>query len=270
MTRPLILLTNDDGIESPGLAAAAYALSSLGELLIIAPLHQQTSASRSRPPRVVHGGRILQMTVRYQEQSWEGFAVDATPAVTVDHGIQELAKRPISLAVSGINFGENVSTCVTVSGTVGAALQAAEYGIRAIAVSLEVKEEDLFSHNEAVDFSAAVHFLRYFADRALNIDQPADVDVLKVEIPAGAHADTPWVVTRLDRFMYYQASFSKREDIFTDPTEMRLIIKKGEYGQQGTDGAALAQGIVSVTPLSLDLTSRVDLASLREIILGDK
>jgi 5'-nucleotidase len=90
-TQPLILVTNDDGIESPGLAAAAAALAPLGELLIIAPLIQQTSRGRSRPLRDGSDGRIIRRTVVFEGQSWEGYAVDATPAVVVDHGILELA-----------------------------------------------------------------------------------------------------------------------------------------------------------------------------------
>lgn len=266
--QPLILVTNDDGIESPGLAAAVAALAPLGEVLIIAPLHQQTSSARSRPAREGTDGRIFRRTIGYQEQRWEGYAVDTTPAVAVDHGILELSNRPISLAVSGINYGANVGTCVTVSGTVGAALQAAEHSIPAIAISLELKEKepDLYTHNSAIDFSAAVHFLSYFAERTLKHDLPEDVDVLKIEIPADAAESTHWVVARQDRFAYYQTDITERDDFFTDPSELKLITRKGEYGQEGTDAHALAMGWVSVTPLSLDLTSRVDLTELRQII----
>ena len=270
--QPLILVTNDDGIESPGLAAAVAALASLGEVLIIAPLHQQTSTARSRPARDSTDGRIFRRTIGYQGQSWEGYAVDTTPAVAVDHGILELSNRPISLAVSGINYGANVGTCVTVSGTVGAALQAAEHGVPAIAISLELKEKepDIYTHDSAIDFSAAVHFLSYFAERTLKHDLPDDVDVLKIEIPAEAAEGTHWVVVRQDRFAYYQTDISERDDLFSNPTELKLITRKGEYGQEGTDAHALSQGWVSVTPLSLDLTSRVDMTELRRIISGNE
>jgi len=268
--QPLILVTNDDGIESPGLAAAAAALASLGELLIIAPLHQQTSRGRGRHERGSTDSRILRRTIGYQGQSWEGYAVDATPAVAVDHGILVLADRPVSLAVSGINYGENVGSCVTVSGTVGAALEAADYGIPAIAISLELKEPDFYTLNSAIDFSAAVHFLRYFAERTMKLDFPEDVDVLKIEIPVSAGESIRWIVTRQDRFAYYHADYADRKDFFTDPADLKLITRKGKYGQEGTDAHALAQGWVSVTPLSLDLTSRVDLKELRRIISDDE
>jgi 5'-nucleotidase len=268
-TQPLILVTNDDGIESPGLAAAAAALAPLGELLIIAPLIQQTSRGRSRPLRDGSDGRIIRRTVVFEGQSWEGYAVDATPAVVVDHGILELADRPVSLAVSGINYGENVGTCVTVSGTIGAALQAADYGIPSIAISLELKETDYYTHNTAIDFSIAGDFLRFFVQRILKNVFPEDVDVFKIEIPAEAKAETPWVVTRQDRFSYYQGYFPERLDVFAGPTEFIPITLKGEYGREGTDAHALAQGKVSVTPLSLDLTSRVDLTDLQRTLSED-
>ncbi|MCJ7825611.1 MAG: 5'/3'-nucleotidase SurE [Anaerolineales bacterium] len=268
-SQPLILVTNDDGIESPGLAAAVAALAPLGELLIIAPLHQQTSRGRSKPVRGGTDGRILRRTVTYQGQNWEGFAVDATPAMAVDHGILELAKRPVALAVSGINYGENVGTCVTVSGTVGAALEAADFGVPAIAISLALDKPDYYTHDTGIDFSAAHHFLRYFSERILKTNLPGDVDVLKIEIPADAGTGTDWVVSRLDRFAYYQGYFPEREDVFAGPTELRAITRTGEYDQEGTDAHALARGWVSVTPLSLDLTSRVDLTDLQRIISGN-
>jgi 5'-nucleotidase len=263
---PLILVTNDDGIDSPGLAAAVSALDPLGDLLIVAPLHQQTSAGRSRPAQIVRGGLVNRRTVRYGDQSWAGFAVDTTPAIAVDHGVLELAKRPISLVVSGINYGENVSTCVTVSGTVGAALQAAEYRIPAIAVSLEVGGQEFYSHSTAVDFTAAIYFTRLFAARFIEIPIPEDVDVLKIEVPANADEQTPWVVTCLDRMMYYQAHFSERQDVFNEPTEISMITRKGEYSREGSDAHALAQGWVSITPLSLDLTARTELAKLSNLL----
>src|SRR5512136_2123903 len=158
MTQPLILLTNDDGIASPGLAAAAAGLAPLGELLIVAPATQQTSMGRSRTQQGDLDGRLFRTCVTYGEQSWPGVGAHATPALTVEHGLRELASRPVSLVVSGINYGENVSTCVTVSGTLGAAFEAAERGIPALAFSLETGVMRYYDHDAQVDFTAAMHF----------------------------------------------------------------------------------------------------------------
>lgn len=266
MRKPYILVTNDDGIDSPGLAAAVAALDPLGDLLIVAPLVQQTSMSRSRPARGGTSGKLVKQSVQYADQTWEAVAVDATPALTVEHGIQEIADRPIDLAVSGINYGENVGSCVTVSGTIGAALEAAERGIPALAVSLELMETDYYTHDASIDFSACMYFLHYFAEQAIRANFPSDVDVLKIEIPPNATPDTEWIVTRQDRLSYYKPEISTREDIFSGEAKVSYTPLKGEYTSEDTDAYALARGIVSVTPLSLDLTSRVDLSDLKRLL----
>jgi 5'-nucleotidase len=266
MTKPLILVTNDDGIASPGLAAVAAALDSLGELLIVAPASQQTSMGRSRTRIFNLDGTISPHSVSYQGQTWDGFSVSATPALTVEHAIQELAPRPIDLVVSGINYGENIGTCITVSGTIGAAMEAAERGLKAIAVSLETDSARWYEHDHSVDFGAALYFVRLFAARSLENNWPSDVDVLKVEIPISATPESGWMVTRQDRISYYTPILAKREDIFADPSRMEHSVAKGQYTQKDTDAYALAKGIVSVTPLSLDHTSRVELAEIQKLI----
>ena len=262
MSRPLILVTNDDGIDSPGLAAAAGALDALGDLLIVAPATQQTSMGRSRSERGERDGRIQTATVSLGARRWPGFAVNATPAMTVEYALQALAPRPVQLVVSGINHGENVGTCVTASGTIGAALEGAERGVRAMAVSLEVPDSQYFEHAEAAAFEPAMHFITLFAGASLGRAWPADVDVLKIEIPATATRETGWRVTRQDRFAYYQPTLPAVDLDFSLPSRMVHRPAKGQFSREGTDTFALAQGLVSVTPLSLDLTSRV---TMREV-----
>jgi len=266
MNAPLILLTNDDGIQSPGLAAAAEALNELGELLIIAPSEQQTSMSRSRSQQYGADGRLKPVTVSYNDHEWEGISANATPALAVEHAVLEVAERPIALAVSGINYGENVGTCVTVSGTIGAALEAAERGIPSLAVSLELESTDYHSHSKEVDFTIAIHFTRLIAEKMINATFPHDVDVLKLEVPAKASKDTDWVLTRQDKLSYYMPYVDKRQDVFSGPGKIHHQPSKGQFTDKTTDAYALAQGLVSVTPLSLDLTSRVDLSKFAKLL----
>ncbi len=263
MTRPLILITNDDGIASPGLAAVAAALDPLGELLIVAPASQQTSMGRSRSQQGNRDGRLRKRQVHYGNQSWDGVAANATPALAVEHGIQELAMRPVALVVSGINYGENVGTCVTVSGTIGAAMEAAERGIPAMAVSLETRVSQYHEYDETIDFGTAIHFVRFFAARILGKTLPPDVDVLKIDIPASATPETGWIVTRQDKMSYYTPAMPKRSQLFGTKGRITHAVAKGEFSQEGSDTHALAKGIVSLTPLSLDLTSRVSLNKVR-------
>ncbi len=269
MTRPLILVTNDDGIDSPGLAAAVAALDPLGDLLIVAPAEQQTSMSRSRSQQHGADGRLFRREVRFGEQVWPAVAANATPALVVEHAVQELAPRPIDLAVSGINYGENVGTCVTVSGTIGAALEAAELGIPSLAVSLEVDKRLHFAHDlESLDFGAAMHFTRLFAAGMLGKSLPPDVDLFKVEVPASATPHSGWVVAPQDRLRYYRLTLPARDDPFTGEAYVSHLIAKGEFAIEGSDTWALAQGLVSITPLSLDLTARTDLDALRVMFDG--
>ena len=103
--KPLILFTNDDGIDSPGLWAAVEALAGLGELLVVAPREQQSGTGRSMP--VTSEGRIYERVHRVNGSEITVYAVDGTPAQAVQHGVLELSPRLPSLVVSGINYGEN-------------------------------------------------------------------------------------------------------------------------------------------------------------------
>lgn len=251
-----ILITNDDGIDSPGLAAVVAAVDDLGELLIVAPRVQQTSMGRARSQNEGRDGRLFQREIVIGGRRWPAFAANATPALTVDHALQELASRPVDLVISGINYGANVGSCVTVSGTIGAALEAAEHGIPAIAASLEIREGDIHGYRDDVDFTAAAHFVRLFARRLLAGSAPPDVDFLKIDVPTAATPQTPWQLTRQDRFAYYRPTMPPRADKFAGAGTFDHIAQHGQFAAEGTDTHALAHGIVSVTPMSLDLTSR--------------
>ena len=122
-SRPQILLTNDDGILSPGLWAAAASLSKLGFVTVTAPREQSSGAGRSLPS--TSDGTIQEQRVQVNGQAWTVYSIGGTPAQTVLHGIYEVMPAKPDLVVSGINYGENVGTGVTISGTVGAAMEAA-------------------------------------------------------------------------------------------------------------------------------------------------
>lgn len=255
MTRPLILLTNDDGIASPGLAASAAALAPLGDLLIVAPSVQQSGMGHSYPTS--NDGRLFERTVSYNGQSWKGYAANASPAQAVLHGVLELADRRPALVVSGINYGENIGVHITVSGTVGAALEAAEHGIPALAVSLEVDPALHYSNDGSVDFSAAAYFTRLFAERWLTGPRPAGVDVLKIDVPASATPATPWRVARLERGPYSVPLPPQRRSL-DDVGRIGYMLNRSLALEPDSDAAVLRAGLVAVTPLTTDLTARVE------------
>lgn len=265
MGKPQILLTNDDGIRSPGLWAAAEALSAVGFVTVAAPREQSSGMGRSLPGN--SDGIIKTEVMRIQDKEWSVYAVGGTPAQAVLHGILEIMPQPPDLVVSGINYGENVGTGVTISGTVGAALEAASHGIPALAMSLETDRGLHRSYSTETDFSAAAWFAATFARLMLGKHFPADVDVLKVDVPATATRETRWQITRIARQRYYVAVPPKRRN-WAEPGEVDYA-ESARLGDEykGSDVYALrVQHEVSVTPLSLDLTSRVDFHALEDLL----
>ncbi len=260
--QPLILVTCDDGVESPGLRAAVRAVLSLGEVMVSAPCEQQTGAGRSLP--TFNDGAIHEIEYEVDGQRVPAYAIYGSPAQAVLYALVELVARQPALCVSGINFGENVGSGVTASGTVGAALEAADAGVPALAVSLETDKKYHYNHSQEVDFSAASHFTRYFASRMLSRPMPADVDLLKLEIPCDATPDTPWRVTRLSRQRYFRPLPSGRRYLAEKRRlDYDMVIDKATLEPDSDIQAVLVDRVVAVTPLSLDLTSRVEFSDLR-------
>jgi 5'-nucleotidase len=261
MTPFQILLTNDDGIDSPGLWAAAEALSALGQVTVAAPRCQESGTGRSMPS---HSDlTIVPRLMRIGDRDWEVFAVGGTPAQVVQHAILEILPSRPDLVVSGINYGENFGSSITISGTIGAALEGAASGIPSLAVSLQLLQQEHFSNYAPLDFSAPAHFTRQFAAAILAGDLPVDVDILKVDVPAGATPATPWRITRLSRHRYYQAESNRRQR-WEDPSSLvyHSRVTPADVTPDSDIAAVLFDGVVSVTPLSLDMTSRVDMMAL--------
>ena len=262
--RPLILLTNDDGIRSPGLKAAARAVQGLGELLVVAPATQQTAMGRSFTGRA---DAVLEPAgFDVEGQAVRAYACEGSPASVVRHGLLVLCRERLpDLVVSGINYGENVGGSITASGTVGAAFEAASLGIPALAASLQMHPSAFLHHGEQ-DWQAAEHFLGLFARKLLRASLPFDVDVLKLDVPEQATPDTPWRFTRLSRQRYFTR-------VLEAPTlASRLgdghVAVKVDHAtlEADSDIQALVEGAVAVTPLSLDATSRTDFHLLRQAL----
>jgi 5'/3'-nucleotidase len=260
-TKPQILLTNDDGILSPGLWAAAASLSRLGFVTVTAPRDQCSGMGRSLPS--TSDGIIEEKKVQVKSQEWTVYSIGGSPAQTVLYGILDVMKRRPDLVVSGINYGENVATGVTISGTVGAALEGAALEIPSLAVSLEAAPEFHLTYSNELSFLAAAEFTYRFAEMLLHKRLPPDVDVLKVDVPSDATVGTPWQLTRLSRQRYYEPLAPERPS-WREPG-MLTYREAGRLENEPADTDVYAlrkKRIVSVSPLSLDLSSRVDLAEL--------
>ncbi|MEA4906687.1 MAG: 5'/3'-nucleotidase SurE [Anaerolineaceae bacterium] len=261
-----ILLTNDDGIQSPGIWTAAQALSKLGFVTLAAPRDQASSTGRSMP--LSSDGKIVQTNMQIGDQDWVVYAVGGTPAQVVVHSVLEIMPATPDLVVSGINYGENLGNSVMTSGTVGAALEAASLGIPAIAASVELQDIREFNvYSENVRFDTAAYFTAYFAQAMLEKRMPHDVDVLKIEVPHDATLQTPWRVTRQGRDRYYKPMLERTGSWDENGRVYGLVGPNYDLIEPDSDiHAMLVDRVVSVTPLSLDLTSRVDFGELEQLL----
>jgi 5'-nucleotidase len=258
---PLIVVTNDDGVHSPGLHAVVKSVCDLGEVLVAAPRRQWSGASRSYP--TVYDKSIYPEEIPVNCHTVMAYGMETSPAQAVLSALLDLVPRPPNLLISGINFGENLGTGVTISGTVGAAIEAASFGVPALAVSLETPKEFHYQHSDTVDFAAAAAITRRFAKIVLAGALPSDVDILSINIPGDATPDTPWQITRVSRQRYHVPQPSGR---------LNLSDQKGIDYEQAVDWDTLEPNsdvralavdrVVSVSPLSIDLTAQVDLGIL--------
>ncbi|MCX7851695.1 MAG: hypothetical protein N2383_02820 [Caldilineales bacterium] len=258
---PLILITNDDGIHSPGLRAAVAALEGVGERLIVAPTEQQSGMSRSLPASF--DGRLHAIAYEIGGVSLPAYHLAGSPAQAVLYGVLEIAPRLYDrwpdLVVSGINYGENLGGNTMISGTVGAALQAGDMGIRSLAVSLETHKAYHLNYGHDVDWAGAMYWLRYFARLALRpLSWPRDVAVLKIDLPATATPQTPWRLTRQSRQPYFVARVVPGRDLSAaEPLDYGVTIDRARLEPLSDIAVFADDRHIAVTPLSTDLTARL-------------
>ncbi|MFP3909339.1 MAG: 5'/3'-nucleotidase SurE [Archaeoglobaceae archaeon] len=255
----VILLTNDDGVYSAGLRASYEALKDLGDVYVVSPAVQKSAVGRSIS--IMEPIRVSEVSI----DGMEAYAVDGTPTDSVIIGIHEIIKRVPDVVVCGINIGENISSeSVTTSGTVGAALEAATQDAPSIAVSLQVPDIEKFeSFSQKFDFTLAKKVLAAVVKK-VNRGMPRGVDVLNVNIPLDFSGGLE--VTYLARRLY-----RTRIEERLDPRGRKYYWIDGveiEDEKEGTDLQALRKGKVSITPITLDSTARVDLEDLKRWFHG--
>jgi 5'-nucleotidase len=240
MKRPLILVSNDDGYDSPGIYALVRSLNRIAETVVAAP---------ATPQSAVGHAITVQMPLRAREvqrgKGFRGWAVEGTPADSVKLGVSTLLQRKPDLVVSGINHGMNTSINIMYSGTVSAATEGMILGIPSIAISLA-------SHAQDADTTAAALFARSIARTVLRRGLPAGT-LLNVNVPAIPLADIRGVaVTRQGR-SWWDDGFETR----TDPNGKEYYWLYGTYkwdSDPQADDHALQNKLISVTPLHYCLT----------------
>jgi 5'-nucleotidase len=243
-----ILLTNDDGIHAPGLAALYRALRGCHDVYVVAPETEMSAVGHAI---------TLKTPLRVQEIETDGgfcgYAVAGTPADCVKIGLQELFDRRPEVVLSGINLGANVGVNILYSGTVSAATEGAFLGVPAVAVSLNTRSEP--------DFSVAAHFSRYLLrfimqnplrpGTALNVNVPA----LPAEKIRGV-AFTRQGTTRLEE--YFERRTDPRGNVYYWLAGEKFV----ENGRSNTDTAALKEHKITITPIHYDLTCEKELTRL--------
>lgn len=260
MSRPLILITNDDGVKSPGLLAVARALRGLGDLMVAAPREQQSSSGRAffwnkRPAR--------KSILRIGRQQIPAFAVDASPAVTMRYALLLAVPRKPALVVSGINYGENLGSGLTISGTVGAALEAAAEGVPALAVSLETAKEFHMTHSAEINFAGAAFWTRWMAEKMLAGAMPENAPLVNINVPSDATRHTAWRVTRASHQAYFRSLVHGGKFVGYDS-----FVDLETLEHDSDIYAVRVARVVSVTPLTYDLTARVNLKTFAARLNG--
>ena len=255
---PLILVTNDDGVHSPGLRAAAEAVADLGDLLLVAPVTQQTAMSRAFVTDA-GAGVVQRVTILVAGRTVPGYAVSGSPVMAVTHAVLELAERPIRLSVSGINYGENIGSTIGVSGTVGAAFEADAYGIPSIAAAITAQVSEWRTVG-TLDWTAARHFTRLLARQVLDQGMPEGVSVLNLNVPRSATTRTELRRTVQSQQPYYvrrgPASARPLDQPYQFPVE---VVVDRDRLEPGTDiHAIVCDQVASVTPLTWQMTAHTD------------
>jgi len=261
---PHILVTNDDGVTSPGLLALTRALRPYGDVTVIAPDSNRSAIGRGI---TIHNPLHLD-EVRLADGT-PAFATDGTPVDCVRFATTGILDTPPDVVVSGINLGVNLGDDVTYSGTVAAALEGMLLGIPGIAVSAQSTDQRADQWDgDAYDFRVAAAFAARLIAVVLADDFPERV-MLNVNAPGrGPGEVTEAWVTRLGRRVY-------RDELRVVPGEdgrRRYSIYgpvAGYQREQGSDFAAIEAGAISVTPMHFNLTDLDGMGRLEALTLAD-
>ncbi len=254
-----ILVTNDDGIGAPGLAALVEALTRVGHVAVVAPDRQQSAVGHAL---------TVSEPLRAFAVPWEGtelcYAVNGTPADCVKLAVTALLPWRPDVVLSGINHGRNTAVNILYSGTVSAATEAALLGIPAIAISLD-------TYAMAADFRAAAAVAVRLVEVLPQLQLP-ERTLLNVNVPALPPEHIRGIrVTHQGRSLW-RDWYERRQD----PWGREYFWLAGEYelcdGDPDADDVALVQGYISITPIRFELTDTATAQRLKgvlETVYGD-
>lgn len=247
-----ILVSNDDGIDAPGIYALFLAMQELGEVSVVAPDRQQSAVGHS-----LTISNPLRVTPFDRDGRFFGYSVSGTPSDCVKLAISELLPSRPDIVVSGINHGQNTAINILYSGTVSAATEGMLSGIPAVAISIA-------SHDYSADFSEAIKYSRKVVQNLDRMNLPADT-FLNVNIPYGKDAGIKGIKVVRHNDTIWKDSYDKRRDPFGREYYWFSGIYEHHHLDAETDDVALSQGYVTISPIHYNITNRQVFDSIRFI-----
>jgi 5'-nucleotidase len=241
--KPLILVTNDDGISAPGIRKLIEVMNEIGEVVVVAPDRPQSAMGHA----ITINSPLHSTEIQVKEGTHLEYSCSGTPADCVKLAINEILDRKPDLCVSGINHGSNSSINVIYSGTMSAAVEAGIEGIQAIGFSL-------LDYRWSADFDAIRNYVKKITLSALENKIPSNV-VLNVNFPKLVEEEIKGIKICRQAKAYWVEEFDKR----TNPMGLDYYWLTGNFVNEDkgedTDEWALSQGYISVVPIEFDLTA---------------
>jgi len=249
MGKPLILVTNDDGITAPGLRTLIHIMNEIGEVVVVAPDSPQSGMGHA----ITISDTLYCKKEKIDDGPQQEYSISGTPADCVKFAVREILHKKPDLCVSGINHGANSSINVIYSGTMSAAVEAGLEGIKSIGFSL-------LDYSWDADFSACKDYIRKISLNLLK--EKKENLILNVNFPSNTKKFKGIKVCRQAKG-YWEDTYDKR----VSPLGKEYYWLTGNFVNQEdskeTDEWALSLGYVSLVPISFDMTSHQDIDKLK-------
>jgi 5'-nucleotidase len=248
--KPLILITNDDGVNASGINQLIEGARSLGEIVVIAP-----DGARSGMSSAITSAQPLRLNLVKKETGLTIYSCSGTPVDCVKLGINEVLDRKPDLLLAGVNHGSNAAICVVYSGTIGATIEGCICGIPSLGISL-------CDHSPDADFTQAVRYGRIVAEKVLEEGLPKGV-CLNLNIPEGKEVKGLKVCSQTKGY------WAKEFEVIKDPQGRTVYWLTGEFTNEEpeneqSDEWALNAGYAALVPLQIDFTAYHFLSEMRK------
>lgn len=256
--KPLILVTNDDGISAPGIRALIEVMATIGEVIVVAPDKPQSAMGHA----ITINNTLYLNKISKENDPIQEYSCSGTPVDCVKIGVHEILKRKPDLCVSGINHGSNSSINVIYSGTMSAAVEAGIEGIQAIGFSL-------LDYDWNADFTQIKSFVKVITLEVLQNKLPESV-ILNVNFPKLKENEIKGIKVCRQASARYDQKFDKRKT----PQGKDYYWLAGDFINEDkgedTDEWALENGYISIVPVQFDLTAHHALQNLTKRNWNDK